>query len=275
MATAPRRSSEGRPVRAKNAVVVLLDSLNRHMLGAYGGASSTRPTSTASPPGPCASIALHRFPALHAGAPRHPLRRPRLPLETLGLHRALGRTDHRTAAPRRRHHHARLRSPAPVRDRRRELPHGVHAAGTTSAATRAIPGRPAPTPPGSATPALPAGRAPGLPGSEGGRPYDDARTWFREELDFPGPAHHGEGRGLAARQASVSTTASCCSWTSSIPHEPFDTPHALGRNATTRTGTVNCIIWPPYAVDAVAKGRLSRRAHGKPSALPTTAPSCR
>ena len=82
-----------------NAIVILLDSLNRHMLGAYGGARVRD-----AEPRPLARRAralhrpLRRLAALHAGAPRHPVRRARLPLAAVGLDRDLGGADHRPPA---------------------------------------------------------------------------------------------------------------------------------------------------------------------------------
>ena len=49
------------------------------------GPSSRPRTSTAWRPARCASRALCRLPALHAGPARHPLRRARLPLAALGV----------------------------------------------------------------------------------------------------------------------------------------------------------------------------------------------
>ncbi len=66
--------------------------------------------------------ALRGVAALHAGAARHPLRRTRLPLASVGLDRAVGDTVDGAAARGRCHDDARLRPPAPLRGRRRELP---------------------------------------------------------------------------------------------------------------------------------------------------------
>ena len=71
----------------------------------------------------------HRLAAVHAGPPRHPVRRARLPVAAVGLDRAVGAADHRRPPRPRRHHDARHRPPAPVRDRRRELPHRLRRVG--------------------------------------------------------------------------------------------------------------------------------------------------
>ncbi len=127
----------------KNAIVILLDSLNRHMLGAYGGTEFETPN-------------LDRF-AAERGALHPRTTRARCPacrrVTTSSAARSTssggpgarsrsGRTpDHPRAARRRRRHPADQRPSASVRGRRRELPLRLHAPGTTSAATKATPGR--------------------------------------------------------------------------------------------------------------------------------------
>ena len=100
------------------------------MLGAYGGAEFSTPNLDRFA---AARHALHqprhRFTAVHARPPRHPLRRARLPLEAVGFDRAVGGVDHGHAAPGRGHDDARVRSSPPVRDRRRELPHRLQRLG--------------------------------------------------------------------------------------------------------------------------------------------------
>ena len=82
-----------KPVR--NVVLVLLDSLNRHMLGCYGGASFATPNIDRLA---ARSVRFDqhyvRLAALHAGAARHPLRRAGFPLAALGLGGDLGGRDH-------------------------------------------------------------------------------------------------------------------------------------------------------------------------------------
>ena len=162
---------------------------------------------------------------------------------------------------RRRHHPADHRPPAPVRDRRRELPHRLHAPGTTSAATRATRGGRGPTRAGSARRRFGRGRM----------PYDNSRGWFRGEADFPGPRTHGRGGALARRQRRRTTTASCCSSTSSIPHEPFDTPEPYASLYDPDWEGPH-LIWPPYVRGARARRACSTSARRARSA-PGTAPS--
>jgi arylsulfatase A-like enzyme len=88
-------------------------------------------------------------------------------------------------------------------------------------------------------------------------PYDNSRGWFREEADFPGPR----------------TMASACSWLDDNaghhdrfllfidefdPHEPFDTPEPYASMYDPHWQGPH-LIWPPYAVGAVARGVLTER----------------
>ena len=98
----------------------------------------------------------HRLAAVHAGAPRHPRRRARLPLEAVGIDRAVGAADHARARRVGRDDDARHRPSAPVRDRRRELPRRLLGLGLRARATRATRGARTPIRRGSGTPTLPA-----------------------------------------------------------------------------------------------------------------------
>ncbi len=72
---------------------------------------------------------LHRLAAVHARSPRHLVWRARFSLEAVGIDRGVGAVDHGAAATRRRGDDARVRPSAPLRDRRRELPHRLHCVG--------------------------------------------------------------------------------------------------------------------------------------------------
>ena len=91
--------------------------------------------------------------------------------------------------------------------------------------------------------------------------YDRSRTFFRAEEDFPGPrtmraaarwlreGAPGPGRGRGRFLLFVDEFD---------PHEPFDTPAPwAGRYDPDWEGEL--LIWPPYDVGAVAGGRLSER----------------
>ena len=147
---------------------------------------------------------LHRLAALHAGAPRHPVRRAGFPLAALGLGGDLGGRHHLPAARRRRDHPADHRPPAPVRDRRRELPRRLHRLGL-SARPR---GRPLEDPARSQL----GRRAQVLRPRE--MPYDNSARLVPRRGRLPGPRTMGGGPA-GWRRTPASTTASSCSSTSS------------------------------------------------------------
>jgi arylsulfatase A-like enzyme len=104
--------------------------------------------------------------------------------------------------------------------------------------------------------------APALPTRLGAvhRAYDEARTWFRDEADFPGPRtmvaaaewldrELGAERGPEERALLVVDEFD--------PHEPFDTPEPwASRYDPDWKG--ERIIWPPYATNGKTAG-LSER----------------
>jgi arylsulfatase A-like enzyme len=89
------------------------------------------------------------------------------------------------------------------------------------------------------------------------RPYDRSRTFFRSEEDFPGPrTMRAAARWL--RDGAPSDERFMLFVDEFDPHEPFDTPEPwLGRYDSDWVG--EALIWPPYDVGAVGKGRLSER----------------
>lgn len=105
------------------------------------------------------------------------------------------------------------------------------------------------------TPALPAGSRYQSGGEKSH--YDASRTWFREETDFPGPK----------------TMQSCAEWLRDNaahhdsfflfvdefdPHEPFDTP-APWANMYDPEWQDELMIWPPYAIGGIENGVLTER----------------
>ncbi len=88
-------------------------------------------------------------------------------------------------------------------------------------------------------------------------PYDDSRGWFRGEPDFPGP------RTMASAARWLDENAG---WHDRFllfvdefdPHEPFDTPEPYA-SMYDPDWQGSHLIWPPYAIDAVAKGVISAR----------------
>ncbi len=90
------------------------------------------------------------------------------------------------------------------------------ARGSICAATKAIRGRRAPI-------RRPIG-APTLPAAKGrGAPYDLSRTWFREELDFPGPRTMSTAANWLRDNAGAHDRFMLFI-DEFDPHEPFDTP---------------------------------------------------
>jgi arylsulfatase A-like enzyme len=112
------------------------------------------------------------------------------------------------------------------------------------------PWRTRPDPSWTGTPALPARP------SAVHHAYDDSRTWFRDERDFPGP------RTMQAAEHWLRTSASFHDRFFLFvdefdPHEPFDTPEVW---ATRYDGQWEGprLIWPPYATQTIANGTLQR-----------------
>lgn len=111
------------------------------------------------------------------------------------------------------------------------------------------PWRTRPDPSWVGTPALPV-----EPPLRGHFAYQDSRTWFRSEEDFPGP------RTMRAAADWISTSASDHdSYFLFVdefdPHEPFDTPEPWASRYRTSESDP-WLIWPPYAVGARSNGVL-------------------
>ena len=94
-------------------------------------------------------------------------------------------------------------------------------------------------------------------GPAGDRPYDRSRTFFRTEEDFPGPRTMRAAADWLRRGAP--DDAPFMLFVDEFdPHEPFDTPEPWrGRYDADWEGEL--LIWPPYDVGAVSEGRLSER----------------
>ena len=89
--------------------------------------------------------------------------------------------------------------------------------------------------------------------------YDRTRTFFRREEDYPGPKTM-----RAAAEWLRRATPHHDRWLLFVdefdPHEPFDTPPPwLGRYED-EPWPGEAIIWPPYAVGARTKGHLDERS---------------
>jgi arylsulfatase A-like enzyme len=98
--------------------------------------------------------------------------------------------------------------------------------------------------------------APALPAAPGAVPhhYDVSRTWFRDETDFPGPKTMAAAAQWLERDAPPDERFFLLV-DEFDPHEPFDTPEPWASRYVD-AGDEPRLIWPPYAVNAVANGVL-------------------
>ena len=248
--------AEAEATRPRRAIVVLLDSLNRHMLGAYGGSEFDTPE-------------LDRFAARSLRFLRHysgslpcmPARHDILCGALDFLWKPWGSIEVWEDAIT---WHLRLAGVTTMLCT--DHPHLFESGGENYHTDfqawdylRGHEGDPWKTredPSWAGAPALPAQRA-GATGVPREMPYDVSRSWFRSEEDFPGPR----------------TMRSACDWLRSQgahherfflfvdefdPHEPFDTPEPwASRYDPDWSG--ERMIWPPYAVGVREKGILSER----------------
>jgi len=234
--------------KPKNAVVILLDSLNRHMLGAYGGTEFRTPNLDAF------ARTATRFDNHHTGSlPCMPARHDILCGALDFLWRPWGSVeiweDAITYELRKRGVASQLIS---------DHPHlfetggeNYHCDFTAWAYERGHEGDAWKTRPDPSWAGAP---------HQAGRthiPYDDSRGWFRGEADFPGP------RTMAAAAQWIEDNAG---WHERFflfvdefdPHEPFDTPEPWASMYDPDWEGPH-LIWPPYMRGAIAKGVLSER----------------
>lgn len=98
----------------------------------------------------------------------------------------------------------------------------------------------------------------GLDSDPVSRGYDRSRTFFREESDFPGPKTM-QAAADWLRDASPHHERFLLFVDEFDPHEPFDTPSPwLGRYED-EPWDGELIVWPPYADGAVSEGVLDER----------------
>ncbi len=233
-----------------NAVVVLLDSLNRHMLGAYGGDEFDTPNLDRFATG-AVQFEHHFVGSLPCMPARHDILCGALdflwkPWGSIEL------WEQPITEP--------LRSAGVTTMLVSDHPHLFEAGGenyhtefTGWEYLRGHEGDPwktRPDPSWVGSPALPAGRGTN-------RPYDESRTWFREELDFPGPRTMQTAARWITENAGYHDRFMLFV-DEFDPHEPFDTP-APWVNRYDPDWDQELIIWPPYAVNAVERGVISER----------------
>jgi arylsulfatase A-like enzyme len=251
--------------RPNNVVVVLLDSLNRHLLGCYGGTEFATPN-------------LDRFAArsvrftshVTGSLPCMPARHDILCGALDFLWKPWGSIElwerPITADLRRVGVTTMLVSDHPhLFETGGENYHTDFSAWDYVRGHEGDPWRTFPDPSWVGTPALPARTGGwywrdriGLDlGAHGDRPYDRSRTFFRSEAEFPGPKTMTAAAEWLRRGASRHHR-----WMLFVdefdPHEPFDTP-APWASTYDPDWDGELIIWPPYDVGAVAAGRLTAR----------------
>jgi arylsulfatase A-like enzyme len=237
--------------RPHHAVVILLDSLNRHMLSCYGGTEFDTPNLNR-----FAARAL-RFDQHMAGSlPCMPARHDILVGTQDFLWRPWGSIEVWEDAL--TYH---LRAAGVTTMLVSDHPHLFETGGenyhTDFAAWEYLrghegdPWKTRPDPSWIGTPALEA--TPRSP-----MPYERSRTWFRDESEFPGP----KTMAAAAEWLRVSRNAhdrSLLFVDEFDPHEPFDTPRPWADRYDPDWQGPR-IIWPPYSSGTLASGALTERA---------------
>ena len=236
-----------------NVIIVLLDSLNRHMLGAYGGGEFDTPN-------------LDRFAARTVRFDRHysgslpcmPARHDILvgvldflwrpwgsielweqpitePLRTAGVTTMLVSDHPHLFETGGENYHTEFRGWDYVRGHEND------------------PWKTRPDPSWIGSPALPS--APGR-----GAYYDVNRTHFKSELDYPGPRTMATAARWLADNAGHHQRF-LLFVDEFDPHEPFDTPEPWAHRYDPDWKD-EIIIWPPYSVRTVERGVLTaRQAH--------------
>jgi arylsulfatase A-like enzyme len=234
-----------KPVR--NVVLVLLDSLNRHMLGCYGG------TEFATPNIDRLSRRSVRFDRHYVGSlPCMPARHDILCGALDFLWRPWGSVEIWEDAIT-----ARLRAAGVTSQLITDHPHlfetggeNYHVDFTAWDYQRGHEGdawKTRPDPSWAGAPSF----------GRGHMPYDNSRGYFRGEADFPGP------RTLAAGARWLEENAGAHERFFLMidefdPHEPFDTPEPWASLYDPDWEGPH-LIWPPYVVGAQAKGVIDER----------------
>ncbi|HSL73279.1 MAG TPA: sulfatase [Ilumatobacteraceae bacterium] len=263
------------PSRPKNVVVILLDSLNRHMLGSYGGSEFSTPN-------------LDRFARRASQFTNHvtgslpcmPARHDILVGALDFLWKPWGSIElweeSITATLRRADVTTMLVSDHPhLFETGGENYHTDFSGWDYVRGHEGDPWRTYPDPSAVGAPTLTADGRPLITNAADGgwflrdqlgiadhsfghRHYDDTRTWFRAEEDFPGP------RTMAAAAAWLQhASAAHDRWMLFVdefdPHEPFDTPEPWASTYDDEPLDPDQarLIWPPYIVGGVTKGAIT------------------
>lgn len=252
------------PSSPKNVVVVLLDSLNRHMLGSYGSTEFDTPN-------------LDRFASQHAtrftnhvtgSLPCMPARHDILCGALDFLWKPWGSIELWEQPITRVLRQNKIMSMLVT-----DHPHLFESGGEnyhTDFSTwdyvrghEGDPWRSYADPSWMGTPTMPAragtwwaDKAYGIEMEE--RAYDRSRTFFREEADYPGPRTM-----TAAARFLRDATPHHDRWFLFVdefdPHEPFDTPEPWASKYQDEEWDEDWIIWPPYTNGGVSKGAITER----------------
>ncbi len=237
----------------RNVIVVLLDSLNRHMLGAYGGTEFETPNLDRFA-GDAVRFTRHYTGSLPCMPARHDILCGALDF----LWKAWGSVeiweDAITYALREKGVTTQLISDHPhLFETGGENYHcRLHRLGLSSAATRATPGRPGPIRAGPARRRSAAATC----------PTTTAAAGSAREADFPGP------KTMTAAARWIEENAGAPQFKADgrfflfvdefDPHEPFDTPEPWASKYDPDWEGAH-LIWPPYAIGAVERGMLTER----------------
>jgi arylsulfatase A-like enzyme len=92
----------------------------------------------------------------------------------------------------------------------------------------------------------------------GHTPYDNSRGWFRAEDDFPGPRVMREAVRWLTEEAPAHERF-LMFIDEFDPHEPFDTPEPYASMYDDSWDGAQHLVWPPYTVGAVRKGVINER----------------
>lgn len=248
-------SSKGHANKPQKAVVVMLDSLNRHMLGSYGGTEFETPNLDRF------ARRAQRFTNHYTGSlPCMPARHDILVGSLDFLWRPWGSIEL-------------WEKPLTYQLRQKDIvtmlisdhPHLFETGGENYHTDffswdylrghESDPWKTREDPSGIGTPLLPAGQQKAY--GKNKKAYDLSRSWFKSEEDFPGP------KTMSAAADWLTSSAnhhdSFLLFVDEFdPHEPFDTPLPWA-NKYDPDWKDDLIIWPPYAIDALKKGIISER----------------
>jgi len=235
----------------KNVVVVLLDSLNRHLLGAYGGREFDTPNLDR-----VAARALRFERHVTGSLPCMPARHDILCGALDFLWKPWGSIEaweEPITAP--------LRAAGVTTMLVSDHPHLFETGGENYHTEftawdylrghESDPWKTRPDPSFVGTPSLPAAKG-HLP-----HHYDDSRTWFRSEADFPGPKTMRAAAEWLEQNAGAHERFFLFV-DEFDPHEPFDTPLPWATRYDPDWQGER-LIWPPYVVGARRHGLLTER----------------